>query len=187
VATAKTKQDSTALSPQHRHDVSVNERFSNDKLRDTKTLDQALELLAEAYGGVASIGDFELGSGFKLLSDGEEQRLIGVPFLIIHFQFNEGDFGEFASITLMTADKNQDRLILNDGSTGICQQLRDIAETGRYGGIMVPRGLRKSEYDTCTNCGKPRKPSQNPCPNSMCNDTSEKRAKGATFYLDVSE
>lgn len=174
----------TELESKQQNAISVNERFSNDQLRSIASLEDAMKLVAQSYGGVQSIEEFELGTGFKLLDDKDKGRLVDVPFVILHYQFNEGDFGkDFVSVTLITADANQLRLILNDGGTGICDQLRDVATTGRYGGIMVPGGLRVSEYDTCVACGKPRKESALVC---SCGDDNAKRSKGATYYLEVS-
>lgn len=181
MANAKTNQPAK----RDLHEVSVQERFSTSDLREVKNVDDALKLITDAFGGIQSIGEFELGSGFKLLGDDEKKRLVKVPLILLFWQFNEGDFGEFVSVTLITADKNADRLILNDGSSGICEQLRDISEnTGRYGGITIPNGLRVSEYDTCLGCGKPRKPSVATCD---CTDTNAKRGKGSTYYLDVND
>lgn len=180
---ATKKAESTAVAKRDLHDISVGERFNDNQLREVTTFDDAVALAVQAYGNVQSITEFELGNGFKLVRDEDKDRLIGVTFIILHYAFNEGDFNEFASCVLVT--QNGDRLIFN-GGVAIVDQLRDIAEgTGRYGGILVQHGLRKSEYKTCTKCGKPRKPSATVC--EECGDTSEKRASGATYYLDTSE
>lgn len=172
------------LEKTHRHEVSVRERFNDDQLREIASYEDAMKLAASAYGQLEKVSDLELGNGFKLLPGKDKSRLVGLSFVILHFQFNEGEFSdEFVSVTLVT--QNGDRLIMNDGGTGICAQLKEISKTGRYGGIAVPHGLRKSEYPTCFECGKPRKRSQTECP--KCGDDSERRGEGATYYLDTSE
>lgn len=160
-------------------ELSTKRQFSDDVLRGVTTIEEAMALAAETYGGITTVDELELGNGFKLLGD-DKDRLIGMPFVVLTYGFNEGDFGEFASVLLVT-DRG-DRIILNDGSTGVYEQLLDIMKTtDKMGGIFFPRGLRKSTYDTCAECGKPRKPSATVC---TCGDTSERRAKGKTYYLD---
>lgn len=164
------------------HEISIQERFSDADLRAVTSFEEAAALAARAYGDVKSLDDFELGNGFKLLGSDNADRLIGVSFILLHAAFNEGDFSPFVSMVLVT--RNNDRLIYNGGAA-IVDQLLDITKTGRYGGVLIPHGLRKSTYDTCTgkNCGLPRKQSQTECPH--CGDKSEKRAEGKTYYLDT--
>jgi|ERR1041385_275526 hypothetical protein len=183
VTVTPTDEQVAEMERTRRIEISKNERFKDDELRAVTSFEDAMALLVQTYGGVESITDFELGNGFKIATDDEKNRLVGVSFIILHFQFNEGDYGDFVSVTLVT--QHGDRIVLNDGSTGIYEQLKDVARTGRYGGIAVPHGLRKSEYDTCPDCGKPRPQSATTCRNERCESTSEKRATGATFYLDV--
>lgn len=161
-------------------ELTTKRQFSDDQLRNITSIEDALALAADAYGGTISAEELEIGNGFKLLGD-DKDRLVGMPFLLLAYTFNEGDFGEFASCLLIT-DRG-DKVIMNDGSSGIYEQLLDIMKTtDRMGGIHFPRGLRKSTYDTCTECGKPRKPSAKVC---SCGDVTERRAKGNTYYLDV--
>lgn len=163
-------------------ELTTKRTFSDDQLRSIQSFEDAMRLAADTYGGVTTAEELELGNGFKLLGDNKD-RLVGMPFVVLAFNFNEGDFGEFASALLVT-DRG-DRIIMNDGSTGVYEQLLDIMKTtDKTGGIFFPRGLRKSTYDTCVSCGKPRKPSTEVC---TCGDDTEKRAKGNTYYLDVTE
>lgn len=162
-------------------ELTTKRAFSDDVLRGITTIEEAMALVAETYGGITHVDELELGNGFRLLGE-DKDRLIGVPFVILTFGFNEGDFGEFASVLLVT--DRSDRIILNDGSTGIYEQLLDILKnSGKTGGIFFPHGLRKSTYDTCKECGRPRKPSATEC---TCGDTTERRSTGKTYYLDTS-
>src|SRR5438270_347349 len=72
----------------------------------------------EANGEIMSAA--ELGNGWAVLGSKEKGRLVGVPFLVLSYSMNDGDNGEFVSAQVVT---NTERLILNDGSTGIYQQL----------------------------------------------------------------
>jgi hypothetical protein len=89
-----------------------------------------------------------------------KDKLIGVPFLIVQWRFNEsekyknddGTNGSFVSAEVMLQDGTL--LVLNDGSTGIARQLRELSDrriaAGHampYAGRAVNKGLRKSEYD----------------------------------------
>lgn len=164
-------------------------RFDDEQLRNIGTFEEAMAAAAAAYGSVENITD-HLGNGFRLLPENEKGRLVGVTFIILYSSINNGNFGEFASLALVT--RNNDRLILNDGGKGIPNNIKDLQnDTKRMGGWAVPHGLRSSEYDCCPEhdggCGKPRKLSELVCPNPLCKNESTLRGKGETFYLDTSE
>jgi hypothetical protein len=93
-------------------------------------------------------------------------NLVGKPFVIVHYEFHPGEFGEFVSLWVMTNDGA--RYIVNDGSTGICAQMRDLADTGKAEGGMIVcgHGLRASDYDKTLSNGA--------------------TVKATTFYLDTS-
>ncbi len=113
-------------------------------------------------GDIAPASDF--GTGFNLLDKNEKGRLVGVPFIILDWNFNEGDFGDFVSLRVIT--QANERLVLNDGSTGIRDQMREIAESGETRAIYVKKGLRRSDYEYTDKDGT-KKPA-------------------TTFYLDTS-
>lgn len=164
-------------------ELSTGRRFDDATLRGISSFEDAMRLAADTYGSVIGDADLELGNGFRVATDDDKARLVNVPFIILTYTFNDGDYGEFATMMVITSP-NGDRLIVNDGSTGIFSQLLDIMKTtNRTGGIFIERGLRVSEYATCSECGKPRKPSEAQC--GTCGDDSERRSKGRTFYLDV--
>lgn len=116
------------------------ERLSNDDLRNIATFDDAMAL----FNGDVHTADSELGDGFELLK--EKDRLIGDPCLFISWSFSEGDHGEFVSARVIA--KSGGKYVVNDGSTGLCSQLREYTDShgGRNGGLLSRRGLRKSEY-----------------------------------------
>ena len=145
----------------------------------TEPSDDELELAREAAGidfipetwedVVAAAGgeiiEFE-GSPWEVV---DKDVLIGVPFLICDVRiYASKQYGNnVAAICVMT--KDNDRLIINDGSTGIYQQvLHMLRTTKRKSGIMCPNGLRKSTYKVTVVDGM--------------NDT-EKEIEASTFYV----
>lgn len=109
--------------------------------------EDAARLLDSLGATPVSVEDY--GNGFKVV---EKDTLIGVGFVIIQAHFRDGEFGDgFVSLECVT--KNNDKVVINDGSTGIfaqCQMI--IAQRTEKGdptpdmGIIVPNGLTKSAY-----------------------------------------
>lgn len=116
------------------------------------------DLLAIQHGGfqtalqaVASKGDVvdssDLLASFDVLNDREKDQLVGKPFLILEWRFNHSEKydDDFVSCVVMTEDEHL--YIVNDGSTGIREQLRGItARTDRQHGLVCKKGLRRSDY-----------------------------------------
>lgn len=151
-------------------------RLSDDDLRTVQTLSDAFGMLG------VTVEDYSesYGSGFTVLDSDEKIRLVGVPFGILEWRFNMGDQGEFVSCVVMTEEGA--KYVINDGSTGIYEQLRKVTDSrvergaDEYQsthGLLVKRGLRKSDYDT-DETGKP-----------LAKDADRKLAKGrgTTYYL----
>lgn len=166
--------------------LSTTETFTDKELRSVGSFDDALALIQREYGDVVSVTE-HLGNGFALLQRDQKAKLVDVPFLILHIRFSEGDYSDDGFVTMAVVTGKGERFILNDGSTGIRDQLFELVANnpGRYGGYQVPGGLRVSVYDTCFGCGKPRPDAQEVC--AGCGDTSTKRAPGETYYLNTSE
>lgn len=102
------------------------------------SMDDALRLL-----GGDVVTTFSESGEWDVVED--KSHLVGVPFVGLRWRFNKGDAGEFVSMEVVTEDGR--RLIVNDGSTGIYQQLlRLTTETGRTAGIACKKGLRRSDY-----------------------------------------
>lgn len=105
----------------------------------------AVQAATEAFGqeNIVVASDV-LGDGFKMQEN--KDALIGVGMFLAQWTFSMGDHGEFVIARLVTEDDR--KLILVDGSTGICDQLRKYSESsGRYGGMFVRKGLRRSDYE----------------------------------------
>lgn len=109
--------------------------------------DDAMALVNEKLGGEV-IDSADLGDGFGVLDTKNKGQLIGVTFFILSAQFSQGDNGEFVSCRIVTKDGR--KLILNDGGTGIYEQLKTLwtVKPAAYGQpVLVRKGLRESRYN----------------------------------------
>lgn len=123
--------------------------FSRDELMAITNFDEAIRLATEVHGQIVA-ADQELGDGFALLNKEQKNLLCGVPLLLLEWKFRGGDFGNF--VTLRVIARNPDgsvsKYIVNDGSTGIAEQLADYQQnTARTGGMFVGKGFRRSDYE----------------------------------------
>lgn len=141
--------------------------FTDDDLLGVNSWEDALTLLNEV-GEFVESADEVIGNGFAILPTDQKSRLEGVPLMLLSWRFTNGDQGEFVSVlTLARTQSGIEKWIVNDGSTGICDQLRTYTKSkNKHGGLMVKRGLRRSDYTYTSDDGK------------------EKPA--TTFYLDTS-
>jgi hypothetical protein len=123
--------------------------FTDAELADIDSWDVAMAKATAAYGAIPSAAT-ELGTGFRIATDRDKERLQGVPLLLLEWSFNPGDFGEdFVSVAAIQRqdDGGITKWIINDGGTGIREQLREYTnKTGKTGGLGVPKGLRPSTY-----------------------------------------
>lgn len=129
--------------------------FNADDFASITSYDDVLALVGEKLGGEI-IDATELGDGFTVVDD--KDSLIGSEFMIIGVGVGTGEHknevtgevtrSQFLSCRLVTKDGR--KLVLNDGSTGIYQQITTLwvkhPET-RGKPIRVLNGLRKSSYD----------------------------------------
>lgn len=173
-------------------DSSLMRELTDDVLRGIgetgNAFEDAMAVASQLYGDVKEFAE-EMGTGFQLTQD--KSILVGKKFLALKWNFNsQGDYGVFVSLACITPDGA--KLIINDGSTGICTQLREYSiKTGRFGGMVAPRGLRESSYTTCKGCGQPRTRFDETCENtlgngSQCGNTDTDRGTGNTYYIDLS-
>ena len=103
----------------------------------------------------------------------EKDSLVGKPFIIRRISINEGNYGPFVSLTCVT--KDNDTVVINDGSSGIARQIYSIVkEYGDENPILVEKGLRKSTYYVDNDTGKIV--GKQPRPNSFAQ---------STFYLNL--
>lgn len=129
-------------------EVMVVRAFKDDELRALDSWDAAMAAAVEEYGTVANVGD-ELGNGFAIASEEDQERLCGVPLLFLEWSIVDGDFGPYVSARVIQRldDGGIKKWIINDGGQGINIQLQEYQErTGKTGGLGAKRGLRVSKY-----------------------------------------
>lgn len=117
--------------------------FTESQLKDMSYA----ELVSQM--GVANaddaLGEDQFG---PIMDKATKNRLVGVPMLLLKWEFHKGvgAGGEFVSAYVLTQTK--ERYIINDGGTGIHDQLKAYTErTGRNAMLQCERGLSRSDYD----------------------------------------
>ena len=138
-------------------DLAVAPKFTDDELSVLDSFEAAIQLFAEKGLSVDSVTDY--GHGFSLLTTGEKTNLVGKPMILVEWTFNDsskfadadGVAAEFVSVFAIL--KTGQKVIFNDGSTGIAAQLKGVTEKRvREGhksptqGLIVPMGLVASTY-----------------------------------------
>lgn len=160
--------------------VDTYSRFTDDDLRTVETFADAFG----ANGLVKSVEDYSeaYGSGFAVLETNDKDRLVKTAFGIVEWRFSTGDQGEFVSALVIT-ERTNEKYVLNDGSTGICDQLRRVTadrlakgwpETEASRGLYVKNGLRRSDY-LLDAAGQPMPKGSDP---------GESAGTGTTYYLN---
>lgn len=105
------------------------------------------DALVQASTNIAA----HIGSGWTVVPTKEQHKLVGVPFVIVDIKRRDGDYGEYLSLqcrlrnALIIDSTETDRVVINDGSTGIMQQLLSM-EVAPQLPYFISHGLRKSEY-----------------------------------------
>jgi hypothetical protein len=143
--------------------------YSREALAEIDSFDAALAMATEQYGPVVDAADV-LGDGFALLESNSKPILEGIPLILMEWNFRDGDFGKpFVSVRVVAKHPNgtMGRYIVNDGSTGIAEQLAEYTKKyGRYGGLIVSKGLLRSDYDV---------------------EIDGKKSRATTWYLNLSK
>lgn len=168
-------------------EIAVQDPFTREQYSGIESLQDAITAAADAFGGVVVAHDDPLlGSGFKIATEDDKIRLMGVQLLLLDWRFNPGEYGkEFVSIHAVTGSSTgkADKWILNDGGTGICRDLREYSDkTNRYGGLYLEKGLRISRYPTDPETGVPLSKTEH----VEYLKQGRTVGKGHTFYLDFS-
>lgn len=115
------------------HDKEIN-RLTYEQLVAQLTNENALADMSLLGDGFQKPGDMKLAKA----------KLVNVPFVITDWRRSPGDYGPFYSLRVVTS--LNERLIINDGSTGIAQQMYAIDNAGYSGAINCKHGLTKSDY-----------------------------------------
>lgn len=162
--TAEPQQEDTQ---QHETAVALRgPQYDSAALRAIESFDDAVALTQVEMGEIVA-ADQVIGDGFAIVQD--KDTLIGRPLLFMSWTFHSGDYGTFVSAQCAARGESGGvtKCIVNDGSTGIYQQLADYTnQTGKMGGLLARHGLRRSDY-TYT-------------------DIDGKEKPASTFYIDTS-
>lgn len=128
-------------------DIVQSSVFTEDALRSATSLADFIALTEQQHGQIVD-ATTEIGDGFTLTEDLSPFK--GVPVVLMEWTFRDGNFGEYVSIRFVAQHPQLGlfRGIYNDGSTGICKQLREYTDrTNKFGGLASKGGFRVSEYD----------------------------------------
>lgn len=158
--------------------------FSDSDLRNIESWDDALAAANEAFGAIPDAST-EIGNGFSIAEEDDKRRLCGVPLLLLEWRFSVGEFGSFVIINAVQKLDNGSvqKWIITDGGTGIARQLSAYqGETGRTGGLGVPKGLRESRYMRDADSGETLTKAEE----REYLTSNRKMVPGHTFYLDTS-
>lgn len=138
--------------------VNLGGRFDAETLRNIGSFDDVADLFASVGAEVESTEDY--GNGFELVQgENGKAALVGVPLVILGWTFAAGDYGTFVTMYILTKDGR--KLIVNDGSTGIRQQLETITAQRTERGAKQPqmalkclKGFSKADYTYVDSDGK---------------------------------
>lgn len=124
--------------------------YSDDDLREIETFDDLVASLNAAGLELIDTDDY-LGSGSTVLVKQERMRLVGVPFVVMQWNFTESKDHAgawFVYVEVMTV-KDGVRYAFTDGSKfGIRDQLATITmRTKRFNGAQAKRGLAHRDYE----------------------------------------
>jgi len=130
--------------------------FTDSILAKITSFDDASAMLASTGIAVESMSDY--GTGFSVVDKG---KLVGVPFLILEWRFNKSELNEDGFVSVAAVTKHDDKVIFNDGSSGILAQLRMVTaqrierkHPTPQAGLIVADGLTKSDYTYTDDKGK---------------------------------
>ena len=137
-------------------------KIDDAMLAEIQSFDDALAIINSVFDGHIIEADKVMGTGFGLADD--KAAFIGVPFVIMKSEQNASDKGEkgrFWSLHIVSKDGR--KAIVNDGGTGIADQMDALADrhadlfanvSQNDGGLklalvrpmLVKKGLRMSNY-----------------------------------------
>jgi len=130
--------------------------FTDSILAKITSFDDATAMLDSTGIALESMSDY--GTGFSVV---DKAKLVGVPFLILEWRFNSSELNDDGFVSVAAVTKHNDKVIFNDGSSGVLAQLRMVTEqrTERnhptpQAGLIVQDGLTKSDYTYTDDKGK---------------------------------
>lgn len=163
--------------------IAAPSKFDKDDLNAAQTFEDFMNLTVQVHGGVVAAHETELGDGFRVATEDDKRKLIGIPLLFMEWGFNAGDYSDFVSARVVAQGENGiSKWVINDGGTGIFAELKGYTEkTGKWGGLFCRNGLRVSEYTIDADTGK----ALNKREVTEYIKAGKKTAPAATFYLDT--
>lgn len=145
-------------------------------LRDIGSYADAVALYRAMYGDDVVEAADELGDGFDRYSEDDKRKLVGVPLFVMEWRFSISETVQRGdqSVEYVTCRVVGERggkaikAVFSDGGSGIYRQLRAFTDrTDRVRGMMVPNGLRVSDYTFTAPDGS--------------------KTPASTYYFDLSE
>lgn len=118
--------------------------ISDEELSAIQSFEDAARL-ANDTGNLINAAE-DIGTGFAVV---DKDLLVGVEFIMVNARKNVDNATGRPFWTLHCVTKDGRKVIINDGSTGIAQQLDVLGQKrANVFPMYVPKGLRKSEYTT---------------------------------------
>lgn len=124
-------------------DVAKVAPLDDNQLRDMQSYESVMQILAKA--GIKPKSISEYGTGFEVAN---QKDLVNVPFVIVDARIvpaEKSDYGKDFLVFFAFTNTNR-KLIINDGSTGLCEQAKGIGVENLIGTVHE-KGLTVSEYD----------------------------------------
>lgn len=138
----------------------------SEMLAEISDFASALSALENAGVAYNSISDY--GTGFTVI---DKEKVVGVPFVVVEWRFNASALNDDGFVSAAIVTKHGDKFIINDGSSGMRKQFREITDRRNaakhptpQNGLLVPGGLTVSNYEY--------------------EDSDGKRRPARTYYLD---
>jgi len=147
-STEDTEQVDEVMQEERAAEVMRVRNFKDEHLAAIDTWEKAMSMATVVYGKVDNAADI-LGNGFTVIRDDDtKSKLIGASLLLLEWQQNTGDFNDFVSIYVIQRhdDGGISKWVLNGGEAMLRQLQQFEDETGRNGGMGLPKGLRKSDF-----------------------------------------
>jgi hypothetical protein len=154
--------------------------YTPDQINSVISFADALKLAREIHGDVTET------NAVRVMRIEDKKRLCGKPLVLMEWQtlWSEENNRNYVSALVVVDEGNSktSKWFLNDGSTGIYEELTTYTErTGKSGGVLCEAGLRVSEYHIDPDTRKPLTRAQV----ARYKRDGLPMEDASTFYLDV--
>jgi hypothetical protein len=140
------KKDAVVAVDENDPDVFINKAIAPITENEEVSFEDLIRIAEEGSGVIEFVG--------SIWEVCDKSLLIDEPFMIYDVRHYEGKFGPAVAVMLVSKEQlkgsngPQDHFVINDGSTGLYQQVIGMVKrSGKKSGILCPRGLRASTYD----------------------------------------